>query len=318
MQDSAVVRARSAVFDVYGGYLRARGGSATIAALVRLLEPLGFNAPAVRTAVSRTVRQGWLRPVRLPDGPGYALTPRAERRLDEAAARIYRTRSSPWDGQWHVVVLEELPPRPARDRLTSSLSLLGYGEIGPATWVAPRPSPELADVLAGEEVTARSFRGALDGDDAALAARAWDLESLGRDYAAFVAEWEPRVSAVDGSSPAEAFAASVELLHSWRNFLFRDPGLPPQLLPPDWPGHAAAAFFDRHTARLGPAAEQFVDDCLGGTGQPTVPAGGAHDGWPAGAENPTRGARTTGDAPRQARRSADQDADTEIKEVHRG
>jgi phenylacetic acid degradation operon negative regulatory protein len=115
------VRARSALFDVYGGHLRERGGAATIAALVRLLEPLGFAAPAVRTAVSRTVRQGWLQPARLPDGPGYAMTPRGERRLDEAAARIYRTRPSTWDGRWHVVVLEEMPGRDSRDHLASAL-----------------------------------------------------------------------------------------------------------------------------------------------------------------------------------------------------
>ena len=112
--DSKIVRARSALFDVYGSHLRARGGAATIAAFVRLLEPLGFDAPAVRTAVSRMVRQDWLRPVRLPDGPGYAMTRRAERRLDEAATRIYRTRPSTWDGRWHVLVLEELPEPRAR------------------------------------------------------------------------------------------------------------------------------------------------------------------------------------------------------------
>src|SRR5438309_6735448 len=70
LTDSSIVRARSALFDVYGSYLRARGGSVAIAALVRLLEPLDFGAPAIRTAVSRMVRHGWLAPVRLPDGPG--------------------------------------------------------------------------------------------------------------------------------------------------------------------------------------------------------------------------------------------------------
>ena len=85
------MNARSALFDLYGDHLRARGGRAPVAALVRLLAPLGVAAPAVRTAVSRMVRQGWLEPVRLPEGPGYALTPRAVRRLDDAAARIYRT-----------------------------------------------------------------------------------------------------------------------------------------------------------------------------------------------------------------------------------
>jgi phenylacetic acid degradation operon negative regulatory protein len=256
------VRARSALFDVYGSYLRARGGSAAIAALVRLLEPLGFEAPAIRTAVSRMVRQDWLRPVRLADGPGYALTGRAERRLDEAAARIYRTRPSTWDGRWQVLVLEELPSRPARERLDSSLRLLGYGPLGPATWVAPRPSAELTEVLAVEGLAVRAFHGEHDGDDAELAARAWDLPTLGADYAAFVTQWRPRLSAVDGSAPAEAFAASQRLLHAWRKFLFRDPGLPPSLLPEDWPGTAAAEFFDGETARLAAAAETFLADCL--------------------------------------------------------
>ncbi|MGW5055058.1 PaaX family transcriptional regulator [Actinokineospora sp. NPDC004072] len=254
------MRARSALFDVYGAYLRGRGGAATIAALVRLLAPLDFGAPAIRTAVSRMVRQGWLAPRRLPDGPGYALTDRAERRLAEAAARIYRLGSSTWDGRWHVVALAELPARPARDRLTSSLRLLGYGPLGPATWVAPRPSAGLADVLG--EVAARVFHGALDGDDADLAATAWDLAELGREYAAFTAAWSAELSAVDAADPPAAFAACQRLLHAWRGFLFRDPGLPAQLLPPGWPGAAAAEFFDTETARFAPAAAKFVDDCL--------------------------------------------------------
>jgi phenylacetic acid degradation operon negative regulatory protein len=67
---------------------------------------------------------------------------------------------------------------------------------------------------------------------------------------------------VDGSVPAEAFAASQRLLHAWRKFLFRDPGLPESLLPADWPGTEAARFFDRETARLAPAAGAFLSDCL--------------------------------------------------------
>src|ERR671914_666112 len=98
------MQARSALFDLYGDHLRSRGGRAPVAALVRLLAPLGIAAPAVRTAVSRMVRQGWLHPVRLDSGPGYALTPRAVRRLDEAAGRIYRTTKASWNGRFDLVV----------------------------------------------------------------------------------------------------------------------------------------------------------------------------------------------------------------------
>src|SRR3954470_15495012 len=112
----AAMQARSALFDLYGDYLRPRGGRAPVAALVRLLAPLGIAAPAVRTAVSRMVRQGWLEPVRLPSGRGYALTGRAQHRLDDAASRIYRTRDLGWRGAWDLLVLEPVPDRSARER----------------------------------------------------------------------------------------------------------------------------------------------------------------------------------------------------------
>src|SRR5690606_42077246 len=103
------MQARSALFDLYGDYLRARGGQAPVAALVKLLAPLGIAAPAVRTAVSRMVRQGWLTPVRLPAGPGYTLTPKAVRRMDGAAPRIYRTGQHAGNGQFDLSLVVDPP-----------------------------------------------------------------------------------------------------------------------------------------------------------------------------------------------------------------
>src|SRR5581483_225983 len=112
------MEARSALFDLYGDHLRPRGGRAAIAALVRLLAPLDIAAPAVRTAVSRMVRQGWLDPVETPGGRGYALTARAVKRLDEAAVRIYRNQAADsWDGAWSVAVVEHSGDRTTRERL---------------------------------------------------------------------------------------------------------------------------------------------------------------------------------------------------------
>lgn len=201
-------------------------------------------------------------PIRLPGGPGYALTPRAERRLDDLAARIYRTRPSTWDGRWHVVALTAPPARQARERFASSLQLLGYGEVGPLTWVAPRPSTGLRDVLAGSGVRARIFCGAHEGDDVELATVAWHLDELGERYTTFVREWGVELSTVDADSPAEAFAASQRILHAWRKFLFSDPGLPEELVPPGWPGRVAAEFFTEQTARFASATTTFVDSCL--------------------------------------------------------
>ncbi|MCW6005910.1 PaaX family transcriptional regulator [Micromonospora sp. CPCC 205371] len=260
------MQARSALFDLYGDYLRQRGGRAPVAALVRLLSPLGIAAPAVRTAVSRMVRQGWLHPLRLSTGPGYGLTAKAARRLDEAATRIYRTGKINWDGRFDLIVLEPPSARRDRQRLAANLSYLGYGMLGEHTWVAPRPGEDVDGLLneAGLRYERFTASHAMGGAGAmGVVRRAWDLGEIGSAYERFIAEHRDLLAQVTSrSSDEEAYAARFRLVHAWRNFLFRDPQLPPALLPERWAGATAASFFDRHAARLRPAADRYVDLCL--------------------------------------------------------
>ncbi len=265
-----MVDARSALFDLYGDHLRARDGQAPVAAVVRLMAPLGVQAPAVRTAISRMVRQGWLTAVRLDAGPGYALTPRAVRRLDEAAERIYRTRRAEWDGRWHLLVVQPPAGRSDRERLQAQLSFLGYGSIGGQTWLSPRQAHELDHALADANARAERFTAVHDGDSQQLIARAWDLDGLARSYTRFLEEADELLGADPADleqQPEAGFAARSRLVHAWRKFLFVDPGLPAALLPVDWPGAKAAAWFDEQATRLLPAARAFLDTCL----QPSHP-----------------------------------------------
>ncbi len=260
------MNARSALFDLYGDHLRARGGRAPVAALVRLLAPLGVAAPAGRTAVSRMVRQGWLEPVRLSGGPGYALTPRAVRRLDDSAARIYRTGpegADGWDGTWHLAVTAMPAERSRRDRMRAGLTFLGFAQLDDATWIGPRWSEDVDALLEVEGVRAERFLARHDGDSVGLVRQAWDVEGLGRSYGRWLADAR-RLATEVGPAPddEQAFAARSRLVHEWRKFLFLDPGLPRPLLPQDWPGDEAAEFFDAESERLREAAVRFVDHCL--------------------------------------------------------
>ena len=265
------MNARSALFDIYGDHLLSRGEQAPVAGLVRLLAPLGISAPAVRTAVSRMARQGWLAPVRLPGGAGYRLTPRAVGRLREAAERIYRRGTPPWDGHWHVVVVERVAERSGRERLKSALGYLGYACVDRSTWISPRPSVELESLLAVERISAERFRARYDGDARGLAARAWDLDRLAAAYSDWLGRAHELVRPGERDLPDETvFAIRSELVHEWRKFLFSDPGLPAELLPARWPGRAAAELFHSEADRLLPAAVRFVDCCLvGSTGRPS-------------------------------------------------
>ncbi len=263
------VHARSALFDLYGDHLRSRGDHATVAALVRLLASLDIAAPAVRTAISRMVRQGWLLPERLPAGRGYALTERARHRLDDAAARIYRTRRSSWEGSWDLIVLDPVGHRSARERIRTGLSFLGYAPLSDSTWISPVASPEVGTLLAAEETGCERLR-ALDDHPVERAGRAWDLQTLAAEYVAWrdfaqrlLADPDSAIAAIAGAGEDErAFAVRSVLVHEWRKFLFTDPGLPADLLPRDWVGHEAARFFAQEVGRLMPAASRFVDSCL--------------------------------------------------------
>lgn len=263
------MHARSALFDLYGDHLRARGDRAPVAAVVRLMASLDIAAPAVRTAISRMVRQGWLQPERLSTGRGYALTTRARHRLDDAASRIYRTREAVWDGSWDLLVLDPLTQRSARERVRTGLSFLGYAPLSDSTWISPFASPEVDQLLAVERAGWVRLR-AHDDRPTERARRAWDLETLARAYVAWrgfadrlLDDPASKLGGIAGAGEDErAFAVRSVLVHEWRKFLFTDPGLPAELLPHDWVGHEASRFFAQEAAGLLPAASRFVDACL--------------------------------------------------------
>jgi phenylacetic acid degradation operon negative regulatory protein len=261
------VHARSALFDLYGDHLLGRGGSAPVAALIRLLAPLGVRPPAVRTAISRMVSQGWLTPVETGTVPGYALTDRARLRLDQAGSRIYRTGAGDWDGCWHVRVLAPIAERSRRERVRTQLRFLGMAPISDSTWVSPHASVEVDQLLRDEGLAAVCLTTA-DIGPVELLLEAFDVARLGREYDAWLTSAAGLVRSAgarsDDAVPDDqaAFVVRSELVHSWRKFLFSDPGLPASLLPRDWPGLRAAAFFDQHAARLLPAADRYIDRCL--------------------------------------------------------
>jgi phenylacetic acid degradation operon negative regulatory protein len=227
------------------------------------MAPLGIAAPAVRTAISRMVRQHWLAPVKLEQGAGYQLTPRAERRLSDAATRIYRSDLTAWDSRWHLIVLDSSPDRAARDRIRAGLSYLGYATVRDNTWISPRESGEVDALLENDQVRTERFCAEYMGDDTTMAATAWDLQGLGRAYARWLDDAKVLVGETSGDdSDQDAFVTRSRLVHEWRKFLFRDPGLPAELLPADWSGDSAARYFDAEAARLLPGASRYVDACL--------------------------------------------------------
>jgi phenylacetic acid degradation operon negative regulatory protein len=258
------MHARSALFDVYGDHLVTHGHVAAVADLVRLLAPLGIAAPAVRTAISRMVTQGWLAPATVDGARGYSATPQAVRRLEESASRIYQRQPRSWDGSWQLVFVAPYADRTIRAAVLRDLPFLGYAELADRVWVSPFARAELDATLHRVGASATTAV-AEDFEPADAPVQAWDLDALAASYADWMREAtdmvEADLSAHDDPEEA-AYAARFRLVHEWRKFLFTDPGLPTELLPRDWPGHRASEFFQAEGERLRPAADTFVGRTL--------------------------------------------------------
>ena len=253
---------RQLIVTVYGLYARAEGGWLSVAALISLLSELGVDEAAVRSSISRLKRRGLLRAGRRGGAAGHELSDEALAILAEGDQRIFgRQRARLADG-WLLAVFS-VPESERRQRhvLRSQLARLGFGTAAPGVWIAPAQLHQAtADMLArrGLDRYADLFRAdhLAFGDLAGKVRQWWDLGLLERLYRGFIdthgaleRRWRP-------AAPAgrEAFAGYVRALTDWRLLPYLDPGLPAELLPPDWIGiHAAGLFFTLQARLAGPA-----------------------------------------------------------------
>ena len=102
--ERTVARPISFIFTLYGDLVhrRAGDGSLWIGGLIRLMASFGVSAPAVRQAVSRMARQGWLIARRGGNRAFYSVTERGRRRIEELSPRIYGPVIE-WDGRWRLL-----------------------------------------------------------------------------------------------------------------------------------------------------------------------------------------------------------------------
>lgn len=259
------MRPRAIVFDLFGDYVRYRGGRIGLRPLTDLLALFGVQSDAVRVVMSRLRREGWFTSERVGRQSVYVISDRTWALLDEGRARIFERAAASWAGQWYVVIYS-VPEtdRAARERLRKQLSWLGYGPLAASTWVCPHDRHDAAAAALADEpaarvdlLTARSRGRAADRE---MAARCWDLTALDRDYRRFLTTWSPRLADFEAGRVRgpDALVTRTRLVHAYRHFPFRDPDLPAELLPEQWSGHRAhRLFLAAYDALRAPAEDYF-------------------------------------------------------------
>lgn len=264
------MKARSLVFDLFGDYLRYRGGEVKLRTLVALMAPFAVPEATVRVVVTRLRKEGWLTSRRDGRETVYGLTDASWKLLDEGRLRIFDRAAGPWDGQWHMVIYS-VPEteRALREQLRKKLAWFGFGPLSSSVWLSPhdRLDAVRAAFAADGGVRLDTFRSRSAGiaADRDIAARAWDLAELDRDYVGWLAAYRPRLPGYrDGElAGSAALVERTHLIHDYRRFPFRDPDLPPELLPDGWSGRLAHDVFREAHGLLRAPVEAFVDELAG-------------------------------------------------------
>ncbi len=263
---------RAAMLTLYGDYVLHRGGEIGIGSLVRLMSNFGLSEQAIRSAVSRMCRSGFLKAKRSNRKSYYSLTSEGHSLLTEGAQRIFQRKESHWDGNWNIVsysIPESM--RQARDRLRLELGWLGYGALGEATWISPhdrtREVNNLLQKFNIEEyvhIFSAQHQGSIDPRK--IVSHCWDLGKIHQKYADFLADYRPkleghrkRLEAGETIEPSECFVARFNLIHEYRKLPFFDPDLPLELLPENWLRPEAAALFNEYRGLLTEKANEYFD-----------------------------------------------------------
>lgn len=260
---------RSLVLNLFGDYLRYAGGEVKLGELTELMVAFGVEPATIRVSMSRLRKEGWFTTRRDGRETVYALSDHLLDVLIQGRARIFRRREEPWAGRWTMVIYQ-VPEseRAVREQLRKQLAWTGFGQLSPSTWLAPHDLSREAKELASEYEIVRMDILWCGSDDAEaardLAARCWDLDSLGRDYRNFLNTYahldnERGNSSKDGQ---QALVERTRITDDFRRFPFRDPGLAHELQPEDWPGPEAFSLFSRVHEQLRPQANAYVETVI--------------------------------------------------------
>jgi phenylacetic acid degradation operon negative regulatory protein len=226
-----------------GDYTLDQAEAAWTQTVVDALGLVGFEEKAARKALTRCADAGLLAPQRIGRRTRWHLTPGGHDALTAAKHRLFAAGPEhDWNGDW-LILLATIPEnhRNLRHRMRTSLSWAGFGSLGPGIWLSPHPShaTEARQVLdsLGEPVQGTLLHARLDNPEERqrLVNQAWDVTELDEQYRAFI----DRFTAARPTSPERALVELAHLLYQWRRLLLADPGLPPNLLPPQWSGEQA-------------------------------------------------------------------------------
>ncbi len=256
------MKLKTLIFTILGDYnLSGKNRSIRARSLVKLVEPFGFTSSAVRTTLHRLKREGL---ITSSNRGSYEFSQETILKFETAIKRVKEWRFGHWDGKWRIVIYNFKEDNKAlRNKVRRELQWLGFGSLASSTWISPNPLESVVNEMIekywkdGGKVYL--FIASFPQDPQMIIKTCWNLTEIELRYKNFIGKWIKLAENADKLSPAEAFVNKITILHEYRKFLHIDPGLPQELLPPNWIGYEAYKLFKKIYDDLSPSANKYFE-----------------------------------------------------------
>jgi phenylacetic acid degradation operon negative regulatory protein len=208
----------SLIVTIFGDIAPAKVDLIDSQLLAALTAPFGVKPEALRVALHRLRKDGWLEAVRTGRRSAYHLSETGEALTRAAYARIYRNVQSGQGADWQIELIEDAA---AEGRAKTAL-------IGPNILVSAKPAEGAPLSLPAADVP-EWMRAALTTDEV--------LE----EFALYEQTLEALVPALEGKGLTDEARLALRflVLHYWRRIVLRQPEVHEVLLGADWAGHRA-------------------------------------------------------------------------------
>ncbi|MNY85904.1 phenylacetic acid degradation operon negative regulatory protein PaaX [Acinetobacter calcoaceticus] len=278
----------SLISTIFGDSVLHRGGNISLASLIQLLELFGFNDRAVRTSVFRLVKNDWLCSDRIGRTSFYRITDSSRSTYLQAEQRIYNDQMKEWDHYWDLILMSSLDTE-NKALLKKELEWLGFANISTNLMAYPgcnriELQRLLVDLNMSEQVvvfkaeTLQLFNNSVDTIGRMLRTN-WPIDELRQRYLQFLDIFREigvlLMQENEQLEPVQAFQIRTLLIHYYRRILLKDPALPLELLPTDWPAISARTLsMNIYKKVFEPADEYFLS--VAATAEGPMPNATAH------------------------------------------
>lgn len=236
-------RVWSLVVTLFGDLAQAPGAEISGPALTQIFDPIGIKPQALRVALHRLRKDGWIESRKAGRSSLYRLTPFGLEQSAAATPRIY-AREVTAPALWHVLLAPPMP-QPELAETAEALTARGYEALARGVFLGRGPVPSDRSgffALAGPTPVLPDWLKARFGPDELAAAYRALQDRLARLEALLPAGTRP--------GPLETATLRMLIVHSWRRLLLRHADLPPAFFPEGWPGTPCRSLTHRLLDRL--------------------------------------------------------------------